>query len=556
MNKKRLVSLIISFMLVINLFISTTVTSNAQQTVSVGVYSTSGVFCQSVSIPYSNGDTAYSILAKTGLGITKTGGGGSVYVSGINGLSEFDEGPASGWVYAVNGYKPETSAGAYPVNAGDKIVWHYTLNYGADIGNSISKLNTFVANNSKPNPEPPKQPQQEEPSKPEPPQKTETQDIPNNNTNSNNESSKNTSTNDDEDTDKDKSNEKENEDKEEKNDKKENLTQDTKISKENVINAAKEEYKKEINSQWEAMVLHLLGEEVSKDYIENIILKEIKSNNGKYNTITELEKNILLLNKLGYNVTDIEGINLLECLITSENIEKQGSNGVIFALISLNSINKEIVKSIYDKDLENVWTTDKLIETILSYQNEDGGFSLVKGNDSSIDITAMAISSLATNLEFKGVKESIDRSVEFLNASYKESGGFKSDGKLNSESLAQVIIALTYLNMDPSNFNEVNLVEELLKYKTDDNKFSHLLGEESNNMATEQANLALIAYDKYLNSESLIYENFDVKPLKSEIKNSTKKIENKKSYTSLYIAAGAIVLCAAGYMIYRTKRNK
>lgn len=551
MNKKRLVSLIISFMLVINLFISITVTSNAQQTVSVGVYSTSGVFCQSISIPYSNGDTAYSILAKTGLSITKTGGGGSVYVSGINGLSEFDEGPASGWVYAVNGYKPETSAGAYPVNAGDKIVWHYTLNYGSDIGTSISKLNTFVANNSKPNPEPPKSPQQEELSKPEPPQKTETQGTSNNNSNSNNESSVNTSTNDD--TDKDKSREIDNDDKEEK---KDNLTKDIKISKENAINTAKEEYKKEINSQWEAMVLYLLGEEVSKDYIENIILKEIKSNSGKYNTITELEKNILLLNKLGYNVTDIEGINLLECLITSENIEKQGSNGVIFALISLNSINKEIVKSIYDKDLENVWTTDKLIETILSYQNEDGGFSLVKGNDSSIDITAMAISSLATNLEFKGVKESIDRSVEFLNTSYKESDGFKSDGELNSESLAQVIIALTYLNMDPSNFNEVNLIEELLTYKTEDNKFSHLLGEESNNMATEQANLALIAYDKYLNSESLIYENFDVKPLKSEIKDSTKKIENKKSYTSLYIAAGAIVLCAAGYMIYRTKRNK
>ncbi|WP_158540653.1 DUF4430 domain-containing protein [Romboutsia weinsteinii] len=581
MYKKRLRSIIISFMLVINLFIYTSTVSNAQEFVSVCVYSTSGALYQSVSVPYQSGDTAYSVLAKTGLGLSTTGGGGSLYVSSINGISEFDEGPASGWVYAVNGYKPDVSAGAYSVKAGDKIAWHYTVDYGSDIGSSISKLNSYVANNIKPEPKPEQKPETKPETSPESKpnsnnsnsqgssnnsSKEESTNTSNSNNTNNSSDSKELSNNstssdnpnnsNDENTDKEtETNDKSDSSEKSEEEKKEDIPDDLKENMEKARAAVKESYKVEINSQWEAMILSLLGEEVSKDYIETKIIKEIKANNGNYHTITELEKNLILLNILGYNTTDIEGVNLLESLITSENVEKQGSNGVIFALISLNSINEDIVNSMYDKKLDNAWSTDKLIETILSYQNEDGGFGLVKEKGSSIDITAMAISSLAKHIEDKDLKEVIDKALMFLENQYKENNGFISDGNLNSESLSQVIIALTYLDIDPSNFRGINLIEELFRFKTDENKFSHLLGQEFDNMATEQANLALIAYDKYLSGDGYLYENLDVETITTNIKDENEKIDDKESNNLLFASIGTISLCLIAYVVYRKKKN-
>ena len=50
---------------------------------------------------------------------------GDVYVSAIGGVSEFDFGPTSGWMYSVNGVSPSVSASAYTLKSGDVLVWYY-----------------------------------------------------------------------------------------------------------------------------------------------------------------------------------------------------------------------------------------------------------------------------------------------------------------------------------------------------------------------------------------------------------------------------------------------
>ena len=53
----------------------------------------------------------------------------SVYISGINNLDEFDCGGESGWLYYVNGKKPNVSCDSTKLKDGDKVVFSYTCSY-------------------------------------------------------------------------------------------------------------------------------------------------------------------------------------------------------------------------------------------------------------------------------------------------------------------------------------------------------------------------------------------------------------------------------------------
>lgn len=62
----------------------------------------------------------------------------SAYIEGINNLYEFDCGEGSGWVYSVNGVYPNYGCSNYKVKPGDSIEWHYTCNYGKDVGAEVT----------------------------------------------------------------------------------------------------------------------------------------------------------------------------------------------------------------------------------------------------------------------------------------------------------------------------------------------------------------------------------------------------------------------------------
>ena len=99
-----------------------------KQTVSVQVIGINTTMMQG-NIEVNSSSTAYSVLSElaqqNGKSISTKGFGSTVYVSGIDGLKEFDHGPSSGWMYKVNGTPPNIGAGAYKVKAGDKVIWYY-----------------------------------------------------------------------------------------------------------------------------------------------------------------------------------------------------------------------------------------------------------------------------------------------------------------------------------------------------------------------------------------------------------------------------------------------
>ncbi len=104
---------------------ATTAATTAAATQAQVCYISIDGYCSGKAVSIQGGDTAYSILTRSG---ARVSGSGS-YVRGINGRFEFDEGPQSGWKYSVNGYTPNVGAGSYSVKAGDSISWYYVTSY-------------------------------------------------------------------------------------------------------------------------------------------------------------------------------------------------------------------------------------------------------------------------------------------------------------------------------------------------------------------------------------------------------------------------------------------
>ncbi|MBE6728137.1 MAG: DUF4430 domain-containing protein [Ruminococcaceae bacterium] len=89
-----------------------------------------GCIMNACEIEFSAGESVFDVTSravrKNGLLIEKNGGSNSVYISGIEGIYEFDYGELSGWVYLVNGESPNVGCASYEAKDGDKIVWAYT----------------------------------------------------------------------------------------------------------------------------------------------------------------------------------------------------------------------------------------------------------------------------------------------------------------------------------------------------------------------------------------------------------------------------------------------
>jgi hypothetical protein len=83
-----------------------------------------------------------------------------------------------------------------------------------------------------------------------------------------------------------------------------------------------------------------------------------------------------------------------------------------------------------------------------------------------------------------------------------------------SESVSQAIIALSALHIDPAQDSrfikgDKSLIDALLSYRMDDGGFSHVAGDATDAMATEQAVLALVAYVRLLDGARSLYDMAD-----------------------------------------------
>ena len=222
---------------------------------------------------------------------------------------------------------------------------------------------------------------------------------------------------------------------------------------------------------------------------------------------TTLARVILAASSLGEDPENLNGANLIEMLYSSARIV-DGGNEAVWALLALDCCN-------YSIPADAVWTRDKLINEILDYQSEDGGFAWTgKGQNPDIDTTAMAIQALAPYYEGnESVKQAIDSALDYLKSKMNGNCQFGS-----SEASSQVLIALAALGKDPvSEENGFvksvarNLISGLDSYRISGKGFKHLLTDSSvNAMATDQALRGLEACRRFYNSENSLYDLTDV----------------------------------------------
>ena len=268
------------------------------------------------------------------------------------------------------------------------------------------------------------------------------------------------------------------------------------------------------NGEWAVLGLARGNASVTNSYYDGYydrVVAYVKANiNSKgqldSNKSTENSRIILALTAIGEDPTSVGGRNLLTALNDLSYVKKQGSNGPIWALLAVDSGNY-----IYNY-------RDKLIDTILDERTEDGGWTHT-GNTADVDMTAMAIQALApyNDEDHPEVKSAIEAALTLLSGMQQNDGGFASFGTPNSESAAQVVVALSALRLDAntdSRFvkNGYSVLENLLSYEQEDGSFYHLTdGSSGNNqMSSEQGTYALVAYDRYVKRTNSLYDMTDV----------------------------------------------
>ena len=223
---------------------------------------------------------------------------------------------------------------------------------------------------------------------------------------------------------------------------------------------------------------------------------------------TENSRLILALSSIGKDARKVGNWDLVEAYSTNgfNWIKKQGINGPVFALIALDTRNYETTDATLRK---------QCVDYILEKQLADGGWAL-SGTSADPDMTAMTLQSLAKYTSNSLVSTACMNGFAALSNLQQADGGYSSWGTVNSESIAQVIVACTAHGIDPNTDarfvkNGKSAVDALMTfYNADTKDFSHIIGDGGNAMATDQAAYALVAYDRFINGKNSLYDMTDV----------------------------------------------
>ncbi len=196
--------------------------------------------------------------------------------------------------------------------------------------------------------------------------------------------------------------------------------------------------------------------------------------------------------------------------IIGNSVGEQGIMSLVFGLHLLNN-----------GCVSNGYSVNGLIGELLSLQLADGGFS-VTGGYGDVDVTAMTVQALAIHYNSNSaVKSAVDDALDFLSAHQLENGGYSAYGVHNSESTAQVVIALSSLGIDAATDkrfikNGNTVFDGIDGFRLSDGSFIHKEGGVSDSMATAQVLCASIAYENMKNGKAPFY-------IFSEKKNTSEK---------------------------------
>ena len=226
---------------------------------------------------------------------------------------------------------------------------------------------------------------------------------------------------------------------------------------------------------------------------------------------TENSRLIVALSSIGKDATAVGDWNLVEAYSANgfDWIKKQGLNGVIWALIALDSNHYET---------SDATIRQQCVDEILAAQHNDGGWALQANKEyaSDPDVTGMALQALYPYRNQEAVSTACAEAFACLSEMQHTNGTFASGGSECAESCAWVIVACTTWGINPdtdSRFikNGNSVVDGLLShYLEDEAQFQHIIGAGANGMATDQSCYALVAYNRFVNNKTALFDYSDV----------------------------------------------
>ncbi len=312
-------------------------------------------------------------------------------------------------------------------------------------------------------------------------------------------------------------------------------------------------------SEWLVIALARSGRDVPDSYYDSVV-KAVQSAKGQLSEkkSTEYARTILALTAIGKDPADVGGYDLLAGLADMDDVTYQGINGAIFALLALDSGKYDVPAA---AEGGTQVTRDGLVAYILAQQLSDGGWAL-SGTSADPDVTAMALQALAPyRTGDETVDAAVDKGVQLLSDMQLSDGGYSSWGTLNSESCAQVLIALATLGIDPvsdSRFakNGLTVLDALLAYAVSGG-FRHTVDGEADAIATEQALCALTAYARLLDGKTALYDMTDVLggQMPDDADNDTNEQPAKTTPVVMWIVLGAAAVAGSGALAL-TRRRK
>ena len=264
--------------------------------------------------------------------------------------------------------------------------------------------------------------------------------------------------------------------------------------------------------EWTILTLQRAGKDISdadkKAYVQSVYEK-LKADS--ITKVTDYSKVILTLSALGVDVTDFYGYNLPEKIYNDTTLDSASSNYVSWALVALDCNDYEIPD-------DALWTREKLVDKLLTFQNDNGAFGLYKNGWASLDMSSMVVQSLAKHKDESKVAEAIDKALAWTKGQMEDDYGFVEGGKENSCTQAQVIVMLSALNMNPldeangfSNGKNMSVISNMEQFYCEDGGFSLYPKGKADFMSTYQSTYSLVSFQRLMNGENYLYDLRDVK---------------------------------------------
>jgi len=266
-----------------------------------------------------------------------------------------------------------------------------------------------------------------------------------------------------------------------------------------------------VGGEWLVLGMAKWGGDVPEGWYESYyknVEEYVASCNGNLSEHknTEYSRVIIALTAIGKDPTDVAGFDLTAPLADYDQTIFQGINGPVYALLALDSGDYDVPQA--KGDLVQA-TRTMYVDYILDQEVKGGGWCLA-GGPADPDITAIVLQALAKYQEQEDVEAATERALDMLSEAQSQSGGFENNGIESSETVSQVILALTELDIaiDDGRFvkDGNTLVDKLMGFRAADGGFKHIAEGESDMLATEQAFYALVSLYRVENGETSLYK--------------------------------------------------